>query len=164
MIRFYDVTQSALNSTNGKTFRSEALYLCSDTGKIFLDSKLSNTRVEIGCDIKIIAKETDRENLLAPIPEKIYCVLESGRMYIYTSSTWLAIGGGGQIIKRGLTVTKGKSITVSDAGIKATNTGVFTPDLSVEDLASDISVVCANGSATISLTSDYDIIGDLVIS
>lgn len=167
MIKFYDVTQSALESTNGKTFRSESLYFCSDTGKIFLDSKLTGSRVEIGCDLKILAKETDRTNLLAPIPEKIYCILESGRMYIYTNSTWLALGGGGQVIKKNLTVPVEEgtgSLVVTDAGIKATSTGVFTPDLSVDDLASDISVVCETGKATITLTSDYDIIGDLVVS
>ena len=164
MIKFYDVTQSALESTNGKTFRSESLYFCSDTGKIFLDSKLTGARVEIGCDLKILAKETDRTNLLAPIPEKIYCILESGRMYIYTNSTWIALGGGGQIIKKNLTVPSTGTLVVTDAGIKATDKGTFTPDLSVDDLASDISVVCEAGKATITLTSDYDIIGDLVIS
>ena len=85
-------------------------------------------------------------------------------MYIYTNSTWIALGGGGQIIKKNLTVPSTGSLVVTDAEIKATSTGVFTPDLSVDDLASDISVVCEAGKATISLTSDYDIIGDLVIS
>lgn len=53
------------------------------------------------------------------------------------------------------------SITVSDSRIKADMTGTFIPDLSVIDLISNISVTCAEGSATITATTSYEIPGVL---
>ena len=55
------------------------------------------------------------------------------------------------------------SVTVLDSRIKSSNIGLFIPDLSVDDLVSDISVTCADGSATITGTTSYDIVGVLKI-
>ena len=161
MIKFYDVTESSLDR---KAFEAENLYFCNDTGAIYLDSKIEKTRIRIASDIIILATESARTSLLAPISNKIYCVLGSGRLYIYSDGNWISLGGAGsQIVKSNIEVPNSGTLTITDDNIKSYNTGKFYPDLSVSDLASNISVVCADGSATITLTASYPIIGNLVI-
>lgn len=160
MIKFYDVTESSLEK---KAFEAENLYFCNDTGAIYLDSKIEKTRIRIASDIIILATESARTSILAPISNKIYCVLESGRLYIYYDGNWISLGGDGQIIKSNIEVPTSGTLKITDANIKSYSTGKFYPDLSVSDLASNVSVTCADGSATITLTSSYPIIGTLII-
>ena len=43
-------------------------------------------------------------------------------------------------------LTTSGSVTVSDSRIKSTNTGIFVPDLSINDLISDITVTFSNSN------------------
>ena len=56
-----------------------------------------------------------------------------------------------------------KCVGVNDSRITSSCTGTFVPDLSVNDLISNITVTCANGSATITATCGYEIPGVLKI-
>lgn len=61
-------------------------FLCTDTKEYYNDTK-ENTRIKVG-DIIIVATESAREDILAPITGKFYYVTESGILYYYTGSAW----------------------------------------------------------------------------
>lgn len=61
-------------------------------------------------------------------------------------------------------LTSSGSVTVTDSRIKDTSTAVFIPDISVNDLVSNLSVVCSQGSAIITGTTSYDIPGVLRVN
>ena len=159
MIKFYNITENDLVS---KSFENEAVYFCSDTGNIYMDSPLEVERKKMSNTFIIVATESERANLLAPIPEKIYCVTESGNLYMYYNGAWIKLSGG-SLVYNNILVENGTA-TINDVRIAAGDEGVFSPDLSVIDLASAVSVTCINGKATVNLTSSYPIPGTLVIN
>lgn len=158
MITYYDITEEELKN---KPFESEAFYCCTDSQNIYLDSPNEKVRKRMSSDVIILANETARTSILAPIPNKLYCVIATGTMWMYTTS-WNKIGGAETITFGNINVESG-TLTVNDDRIKSTSVGYFYPDPAVVDLASDIAVSCADGSVTVTLTSDYDIFGTLVV-
>lgn len=164
MIQFFDVAKSQLAN---KDFEAEALYFCNDTGEIFFDSKQENSRVQVGNEIVILSKESDRTALLAPIPEKLYLVVDTGRSYLYTDGSWIAIGSSSQIHFSNQVLTSdgtSATLTISDNRIKATDTATFVPDLSVIDLATNVKATCSAGSVIVTATAKYDIPGEVVVN
>ena len=159
LIKFYDVTESALTN---KKYEAESLYFCTDSKKIYLDSVESGERVQIASEIIVLGTEAERTSMLAPVPEKLYIVLESGSIYFY-SSNWVKLGHKEQFHFPNV-VVEGGSLKITDSRISASDTAVFVPDLSVVDLASNISVNCAAGSLTVTLTADYDIPGEVIVN
>lgn len=158
MIKFYDVTE---NDLKNKEFEAEALYYCTDSFNVYLDSLLEGKRVKIS-DVIILSDESARSSLLAPLPNKIYCVLSTGSLYIYNNSVWNKLGASQFEISN--VVVENGTLTVSDSRITEVNTAQFCPDLSVIDLASDISATCTRGSVTVRLTSSYPIPGVIKIN
>ena len=159
MVQYFDITENALKQ---KAFEAEAIYFCVDSGNVYLDSIAEKQRIKMASEIIFLATETSKDDILAPLPNKIYCVLESGKMYINPAGTWIPVGGTSQIEFNNVFV-EDKTLSVTDVRIKPINTGEFIPDSSVADLVTSISVVCADGSATITLVSDYPIPGRLII-
>lgn len=159
MIKYYDITENVLES---KTFERDAVYYCTDTGNIYVDSPLEGARKKMSSDVVMVGTESDRANLLAPIPYKIYCVLSSGTMYIYYNSKWNRLGAA-QFEIHNVVVDNG-SLTVSDPRIISGDEAEFIPDLSVIDLVSDISATCSDGSVKVTLTSSYPIPGTIKIN
>lgn len=86
IVQFYQFTEDELNS---KPFEEGALYVTNDTNRIYLDSVGGNARILISGDPIILSSEEERENLLAPIPNKLYVVLD-GNIYIYIDA-WIKI-------------------------------------------------------------------------
>jgi hypothetical protein len=84
---------SAESMLDGKSFEEGALYFIEDTQHVYLDPVGGSERIRIASDINILASEADRENLLAPIPGKMYFVLETSKYYIFYGDTWYAGGG-----------------------------------------------------------------------
>ena len=161
MIKYYDTTESALSS---KAFEAEALYYCTDSGRIYVDSLRSQERVEAGNSIIILSTESSRSSLLAPIPNRLYCVLETGMLYIYSDSVWKSLGSRPQIHIKNVTVSNG-TLTREDARILASDTAVFIPDLSVEDLVTSCSASCQAGKVVVTLSpTTYDIMGEIIIN
>lgn len=159
MIKFYNITESELNT---KSFESEALYYCSDTLNVFIDSPLENTRVRMSTDTVILSDENARNNILAPLPYKIYCVLSTGSLYIYTDGQWNRLGAS-QFDIHNVVVEDG-SLTINDDRITDVDSAHFYPDLSVVDLATSIKAVCTKGSVTVTLSSNYPIPGIIKIN
>ena len=159
LIKFYDVTESALANS---PYEAESMYFCRDTGKIYVDSIKEGARVLMSSEITVLATENDRTSMLAPVPTKLYVIIESGSIYFY-SGGWIKLGHKEQFHFPNVLVENGK-LTITDNRISAGDTAVFIPDLSVIDLATGVSVVCANGSLTVSLTADYDIPGEVIVN
>lgn len=159
MIKFYNITEEELKT---KAFEAEALYYCSDTLNVYLDSPIENSRVRMSTDTIILADESARNNILAPLPYKIYCVLSTGSLYIYTDGQWNRLGASQFDIYN--VVVENGSITISDDRITEVDTAMFYPDLSVIDLASNISAVCSKGSVKVTLSSNYPIPGIIKIN
>lgn len=159
MIKFYNITESELNS---KQFESESLYYCYDTLNIYLDSPVDNKRLRMSTDTIVLATETDRNNILAPLPYKIYCVLSTGSLYIYTNGGWNRLGGSQFIIKNVL--VENGTVTLKDDRITDIDKAVFYPDLSVVDLATNVTATCSKGTVTVTLTSNYPILGTVMIN
>lgn len=84
---------SAESMLDNKSFEEGALYFIQDTQHIYLDPIGGSKRIRIANDINILSSETDREGLLAPIPGRMYFVLETSRYYIFWGNTWYASGG-----------------------------------------------------------------------
>lgn len=159
MIVHYDITEAELSS---KPFEAGAMYFCNDSGNVYIDSVAESARILMSSEVKILGTEIERTSILAPIPNKIYCVLDSGKMYIYSSGAWVALG----ITQFEISdvILDSSPATISDTRIKAANTAAFVPDLSVRDLVTINNVSCANGSATVIYTASYPITGRLIVN
>ena len=157
MIHLYETTKEKLASI---PYEQEALYFCSDTGDIYFDSILNESRILANSSVTILQNESSKP--LAPVPGMLYAVINSKRIWIYTAAGWTCLSGV-TIVKPAITVTGGNA-TISDSRIASTDSAVFTPDPVFADLATSITATCANGSCTINLTSNYNITGTLVIN
>lgn len=158
MIAYYDITESNLNS---KSFEAEAIYFCNDTGRIFLDSIVTESRIRISNEIVIVS--TPGSLPLAPITDRIYFVLSDTSIRMYHGGEWVIFSKRSQMTFLNITTNNG-SATITDSRIKAVDTGVFVPDPSIADLVTASSVTCADGSATVSVTSSYDVFGTVLIN
>ena len=156
MIKFYDITKSELDS---KAFEAEALYYCTDTKSIYIDSVNSGERESMAQNAIILNRESEKP--LAPIPGKLYCVLETGLVYTYVNGNWKCLSPR-KLYFEDITVSGGTA-TVTNSSILANDKAIFLVDPSVKDLASGVSAVCTAGKCTITLTSDYDIFGTLIV-
>ena len=159
MITFYNIAENALSS---KAFEAEALYFCSDTLNLYFDSPIEGIRIRMSTDTIILADENARNNILAPLPFKIYCVLSTGSLYIYTDGKWNRLGASQFDIYN--VVVENGSFTVTDDRITDVDTAQFYPDLSVVDLASNIRATCSKGSVKVTLNSNYPIPGIIKIN
>lgn len=157
MINFYDIPRSELDS---KAFEEEALYCCNDTGEIFLDSKAAGARIQISSGIIMCASSLP----LAPIPNKLYIVVKTGTIHAYINDAWVNLSDRPQIHFKNVVVEKLSTLTIEDDRILETDTAVFVPDLSVADLASDITVSCSNGSVSVVSNSNYDLPGTIIVN
>lgn len=154
MIKFYDITEQLLSS---KDFEAESIYYCNDTGNIYLDSINENKRVLISNDVVVVS-----EFPLAPIPNKLYINLNTVGIYIYSTNGWVSLTKN-ELYFYNILVSQGTSYVVNNSEISNSDIGEFIPDSSVADLVTSSNVTCTNGKATITVQSNYDIFGTLVI-
>ena len=156
MLKLFDLSKEQLNS---KEFDSEGFYFCSDSGEIFLDSPRTGKRESFGISAIIIPTEDQKPT--NPKNGSLYYVLSTKYLYLY-SDRWIVVSCE-TITFYNIVVSGGKYI-LEDERIHSLFEAIFIPDDSISDLASNISVVCEEGKCTITLTSDYDIFGTLIIN
>ena len=156
IVKHYDITKAELDNL---PLDPGSLYFCTDTMDLYYDSETSG-RVSMAKDIVYVATENNKP--LAPLTNRLYVVIETGTMYFYINE-WVSIGTRPQIHFCNVTVENG-SLTVSNSRISKYDTAEFVPDISVADLCSGISATCADGSVTVSLTSNYPIIGEIIVN
>ena len=154
MIYLYDFYESQVKSI---PYKIGNLIFTKDTANIYYDSE--EGRINLKDNVRFIATESERISMLAPLPNRIYCVLDSGKMYMYTTD-WIKIGSNSfEIIPNEMLSTDGwveNTYTVSNELIKYFHTIKMSPDLSTEDIFTnaELSVTnVKNGSFTITATS-----------
>ena len=160
MIKYYDLTE---NDVSAKPYEAEAVYYCADSKNIYFDSTTQGMRIKMSSDTIIIPTEAERKSMLAPISDKIYIVLNSACLYIYSGGKWIPLNQT-QFEIPNVNINAGTA-TVTDSRIHSGNTGVFIPDLSVADLVTSSKVTCAEGSASITVTpTTYNFPGRVLIN
>lgn len=159
MIKHYDLTESDVSA---KPYEAEALYYCTDSKNIYFDSPTEGERIKMSSDTIILNTEAERKSMLAPIADKIYIVLNSACMYIYSGGKWLALNQTEFEISN-VQVSAGSAI-VNDSRILAGHTAKFIPDPSIADLITSNSVTCAAGKATVTIRpTTYKFFGRLLV-
>jgi len=160
LIKYYDLTE---NDVSAKPYESEALYYCVDSKNIYFDSPTQGERIKMSSDTIIIATEDEKDRILAPITDKLYVVLDSGTLYIYSGTNgWINLSGN-RFELNNILVINGTKI-ISDSRIRGSSNAEFIPDLSVLDLVESCSVNCTNGSLTINVSpATYNIIGRVLV-
>jgi hypothetical protein len=159
LIKHYDLTESDVSA---KPYEAEALYYCTDSKNIYFDSPTEGERIKMSSDTIILSTESERKNMLAPIADKIYIVLNSASMYIYSSGKWIALNQT-EFEVSDVHIIAGGAI-VMDARIMAGHTAKFIPDPSIADLVTSATVTCRSGSAVISATpTTYNFFGRLLV-
>ena len=84
----YQITEAELTD---KDFEAGSVYYCIDTKRVYMDPIDGNERILTSGDPIMISTENERQNLLSPIPNKLYIVLDSAMSYIYNNGTWISI-------------------------------------------------------------------------
>ena len=159
MIKHYDLTESDVSA---KPYEAEALYYCTDSKNIYFDSPTEGERIKMSSDTIILNTETERKNMLAPIADKIYIVLNSACMYIYSGGKWIALNQT-EFEVSNIQVSAG-SATINDARILAGHTAQFIPDPSIADLITSNTVTCVDGKATVTVRpTTYKFFGRLIV-
>ena len=85
IVKHYSILEDELQS---KPFEEGALYVTKDTNRIYFDLVGEVSHTLISADPIILSTESDRESILAPIPNKLYFVLESKSIYLHCSGEW----------------------------------------------------------------------------
>ena len=159
MIKHYDLTESDVSM---KPYEAEALYYCTDSKNIYFDSPTEGERIKMSSDTIILATEATRRSLLAPIADKIYVVLDSACMYIYSGGNWIRLNQTEFEISN-VEVNAGRA-TVNDSRILAGHTAKFIPDPSIADLITSSSVTCTAGHASVTVSpTTYKFFGRLLV-
>lgn len=159
MIKYYDLTESDVSA---KPYESEAIYYCSDSRNIYFDSPTEGERIKMSSDTIILSTESERKSILAPIADKIYIVLDSACMYIYSGGKWTALNQTGFEISD-VQVSNGIA-TINDSRILAGHTAKFIPDPSIADLVTSSSVTCTAGYASVVVSpATYKFFGRLLV-
>ena len=159
MIKYYDLTESDVKA---KPYEAEAIYYCTDSKNIYFDSPTEGERIKMSNDTIILQTEAERISMLAPIADKIYIVLNSACMYIYSGGKWICLNQT-EFEVSNVQISAG-SATISDNRILAGHTARFVPDPSIADLITSNTVTCDTGKATITIEpTTYKFFGRLLV-
>lgn len=88
LIKHYQILEDELKS---KPFEEGALYVTTDTNRIFTDFAGGGSHTLISASPIILSTEIERENLLAPINDKLYFVLQTSKLYLYNAGNWYTL-------------------------------------------------------------------------
>lgn len=158
---FYNLNESAvIGATN---IPEGAVIFCNDSTNIYM-VPIGGTTPQKMSEVIISLTESARSLILAPVNGKYYFCYDTGKLWTYYNA-WFCLNAAAFTVDNvELTSSNGTlSGVVNDAKITAGQVGVFIPDPSIMDLASNLTVTCTNGRATISGTGNYPIFGKLKI-
>jgi hypothetical protein len=165
VIKHFELVDSEVQSASSSEKLPAGGFICApDTGNIYFVPDGTNKAIKMANDVMYLTDE-DRLDLLAPIGKKLYYCTDTGKIWVYNTD-WLCLNPtvhDAYDIEPVILDSTG-TVTVTDNRITSKDTGVFVPDYSVADLVSNIKVTCADGSATITGTTKYQIPGTLKIA
>lgn len=85
LVKHFQTIENELKSIG---FNEGTLYYTTDTKRVYLDPIDEKSRICVSSDPIILNTENDRTDLLAPIPGKIYFVIETSKSYIFYNGNW----------------------------------------------------------------------------
>lgn len=160
MVDFYELLESQV--VGNTKLKAGSYICCKDSKNIYMVPTTGGVPVKMA-DTVIFLTETERKNLLAPVDGKFYFCTDTQKYWAYYND-WVCINAvQSSEFSIEATIPTSGSVVISDSRITANNTGTFTPDYSVSDLVSNVSVTCTAGKATIKGTCSYPIMGTLRI-
>lgn len=159
IVKYYDTDQDKLAS---KEFDAGAIYYCTDTGDMYIDSVQKNTRIKIGGggSLKYCSSLP-----LTPEADTLYYRTNDGNLYIYTNGGWITLNTREQIRIPDVVIENGSGC-VNGLFNPDTISCVFIPDSSISDVCATSSFVCAYYSDKILIFTNcpYTLFGELVIN
>lgn len=160
MIDFYELLESAV--INNSNLKAGSFICCKDSKNVYMVPTTGGVPVKMA-DTILLVTDSARQQLLTPVDGKFYFCTDTKKLWAY-SEDWVCINDVSTTeFSLDVTIPSTGSVTVTDSRITAESTGTFMPDDSVSDLISDVSVTCTSGSATVSGTCSYPIMGILRI-
>ena len=162
MVDFYELNESQVLADSSALVPGSFI-CCEDSTNMYMVPTDGTKPIKMSETTKFMT-ETQRANILAPVNGKKYFCYDTGKLWVYYNG-WFCMNPSSTVEFdiEDVTVSNTGSVTVNDSRITSSCTGTFVPDLSVNDLISNITVTCANGSATITATCSYEIPGVLKI-
>lgn len=85
IVKYFQTIENDLKSIG---FNEGTLYYTTDTKRVYLDPVDERSRICVSSDPITLNTENDRTDLLAPIPGKIYFVIETSKSYIFHNGNW----------------------------------------------------------------------------
>ena len=165
MVQFRTCLSSEVEN---KSIVKGSIILCSDSGEFYYDT-LDGERILVAKAIVYLDKDSDRTAMLAPESGVLYVVVETGLIYIYSSS-WICLNAATTTyfdldnieVPTGIT-----GVTISDGRISSSCSATFNPIPALYDLATATGVTttctCSDGSVKVVTTCGYPLIGSVKI-
>lgn len=147
IVKYFQTIENNLKSIG---FNEGTLYYTTDTKRVYLDPIDEESRICVSSDPIILNTENDRTDLLAPIPEKIYFVLESSKIYVFYNGNWY--NSSYKELPNYSTEDNDKVLKVVDGALKwatiDSDSGILkAPKLIINALPGS-TITCSNGSIT----------------
>lgn len=97
-------------------FKAGSIYICNDTGHIYLDSIIERRRILLTGSAIVILDENTREELTNPVQNKLYFVQETESFYIFLGDKWYIISNGTSNFSINRTSESAVTVTADDNG------------------------------------------------
>lgn len=159
--QFYDLPEELIAQ---QPISPGALYIANDTGCMYFDSVDTGRRIDISKNIIILSTESDRNSIANPASGRLYCVLVSGCVYLYIDNKWYRLGNRPQLHFKNIIIQKNVQLEIEDDRILDGDVATFYPDLSVCDLVANSTCICTDGKLVVSVESNFDIPGHVIVN
>lgn len=97
-------------------FKAGFIYICNNTGHIYLDSIIERRRILLTGSAIVILDENTREELTNHVQNKLYFVQETESFYIFLGDKWYIISNGTSNFSINRTSESAVAITTDDNG------------------------------------------------
>lgn len=153
MIKFRTCLASELDS---KPIINGSIILCYDSGDLYSDT-IEGDRIKIADKVRILETENDRTSMLIPESDCLYIVVESKKLYIYTT-TWVCLNENGDfsiyMYIPNVEIAASDTTTITDNRITVNSNAIFHVDASLYDLAENSNITCTCKEGQIEVISD----------
>lgn len=153
MIKFRTCLASELDT---KPIINGSIILCYDSGDMYSDT-IEGDRIKIADKVRILETENDRTSMLIPESDCLYIVIESKKLYIYTTS-WLCFNENGDFniyyYIPNVEIAASDTTTITDNRITVNSNAIFHVDASLYDLAENSNITCTCKEGQIEVISD----------
>ena len=130
LVRYYQLEAESL--LDGKAFEEGSIYFIQDTKRIYMDPVGGTTRKLITDSPILINTQAEFDEILTPIPGKVYVVIETNTMYVYNDGIWYPVEDNTKV-----SYTESQGLTEDQKVLARTNIGAGTSNLELDDNLKD---------------------------